>query len=136
MGGNSLKRKGGKGYEKLVLWQNAYRLRKTIYEITARFPRAELRRVSQMRDAARSVKQNVQEGYKRRSIAEYIQALTIAQGSLGELGGDLQDCFDDKLINKNEFLTLDELSGKTDFLFNRLIRALTQKKKNGTWVSL
>ena len=89
-----------------------------------------------MRDAARSVKQNIQEGYKRRSIAEYIQALTIAQGSLGELCGDLQDCFDDKLINKNEFLTLDELSGKTDFLFNRLIRALTQKKKNGTWMSL
>ena len=136
MGGNSLKRKGGKGYEKLVVWQNAYSLRKTIYEITGRFPRAELRRVSQMRDAARSVKQNVQEGYKRRSVAEYIQALTIAQGSLGELCGDLQDCFDDKLINEDEFQALDELSGKTDFLFNRLIRALAQKKKNGTLMSL
>lgn len=86
-----------------------------------------------MRDSARSIKQNIQEGYKRRSVGEYIQSLTISRGSLGELGGDIQDCFDDELITKNKFQSLDELAGKTDYLFGRLILSLIGKKKEGTW---
>ena len=44
------------GYKKLAVWKNAYELRKLIYKITVRFPKSEMRRVSQMRDAARSIK--------------------------------------------------------------------------------
>lgn len=84
-----------------------------------------------MRDAARSVKQNIQEGYKRASTKEYIQALSISQGSLGELVGDIQDCLDDDLITEEEFKKLDELCGKTDYLFNRLIESLRRKIKDG-----
>lgn len=39
---NLLKKKGGKGYEKLIVWQNAYKLRKLIYQTTARFPKSEM----------------------------------------------------------------------------------------------
>ena len=53
------------GYKKLVVWNNAKILRKGVYDITKRFPKSEMRRVSQMNDAARSVKQNIQEGYNR-----------------------------------------------------------------------
>ena len=87
-----------------------------------------MRRVSQMNDAARSTKQNIQEGYKRKSLGEYIHSLTIAQGSLGELMGDVDDCYDDGLINKTELDELEEIMGKTDYLFKRLIQALERKR--------
>ena len=116
------------GYKKLIVWQNAYKLRRLIYEITKRFPASELRRVSQMRDAARSVKQNIQEGYSR-TLGLYINYLEISKGSLKELSGDIEDCFDDGLIKEDEFKKLDELCGKTDYLFMRLIQSLRRKKQ-------
>jgi four helix bundle protein len=121
------------GYEKLIVWQNAYKLRRLVFETTKKFPKLEFRRVSHMRETARSVKQNIQEGYLRPTIGDYIRFLGISQSSLAELIGDIQDCFDDKLIIKEEFHKLDSLAGKTDYLLTRLIQALYRKKKKGTW---
>jgi len=119
----------GKGYMKLIVWKNACELRRIIYEITINFPKEELRRISQMRDSARSIKQNIQEGYKRTSIGIYIQHLSIAQGSLGELSGDVDDCFEDKILDKQEYKMIDSLIGRTDYLFMRLIQSLDIKRK-------
>jgi len=116
------------GYKKLIVWQNAYKLRSIIYEIKEQFSRAEMRRVSQMRDCSRSVKQNIQEGY-RKTLPSYINYLNISQGSLSELRGDIEDCFDDGLINRETFLKIDELSGKTEYLFKRLIQSLIRKRE-------
>jgi len=118
------------GYKKLIVWQNAYKLRRLIYETTKEFSKQEIRRVSQMRDSARSIKQNIQEGYMK-SLPSYINYLNIAQGSLLELRGDIEDCFDDRLIDKGTFLTINELAGKTEYLFKRLIQSLIRKRKNG-----
>lgn len=117
------------GYKKLVVWRNAHNLRKRIYDITQRFSYSEIRRKTQMNDAARSVKQNIQEGY-RQSLGKYINALkNISQASLSELHGDIEDCYEDKLITKKEFEELDELCGKTDYLFTRLIQSLETKQR-------
>ncbi len=118
------------GYKKLILWQNTYKLRRLIYETTKHFPKSELRRVSQMNDCARSIKQNIQEGYMK-TLAGYINHLNIAQGSLLELRGDIEDCSDDELIDKNTFLKIDELAGKTEYLFKRLIQSLVRKRDEG-----
>lgn len=115
------------GYQRLVVWRNAYILRCRIYEISVRFSRQEMKRVSQMRDAARSVKQNIQEGYARGSLKEYIQSLVVSRGSLAELEGDVQDCRDDGLITDAEFRELEELIGKTEYLFKRLLTALRRQ---------
>lgn len=125
------------GYEKLIVWQNSYKLRILIYNISSSFPKIEYRRITQMRDAARPVKQNIQEGYKRCSTLEYMRFLNIAQSSLAELKGDVRDCSDDGLIGQEEFRNLDSLICKTDYLFNRLIKALKQKveKKRTTPLS-
>jgi len=119
----------GKGYMKLIVWKNARELRRLIYDITKRFPLKEKKRVAQMQDSARSIKQNIQEGYKRTSIGEYIHHLSIAQGSLGELSGDIDDCFEDKLITKEEYETFNSLINKTDYLFMRLIQSLERKRR-------
>ena len=116
------------GFKKLIVWKNAYYLRRMVYEITRRFPKSEMRRVSQMRDAARSVKQNIQEGYGR-TLGLYINYLEISKGSLRELSGDIQDCFDDGLITKDEFKKTSEIIGRTDYLFMRLVQSLRRKQK-------
>lgn len=117
-----------KGFQKLIVWQNAYKLRRMIFEITKNFPKNEMRRVSQMNDAARSIKQNIQEGYGS-SLPQYINYLRIAKGSLSELIGDIRDCYDDGLIDVATYEKLDELAGKTDYLFMRLIQSLNKLKK-------
>ncbi len=129
---NSMGKEGkglmGKGYMNLIVWKNASELRKLVYEITDKFPNKEMRRVSQMRDSARSIKQNIQEGYKRNTIGDYIHHLSIAQGSLGELSGDVDDCLEDNLINISQYKRLDSLINRTDYLLMRLIQSLMKKK--------
>ena len=122
------KQYGEDGFRKLIVWKNAYELRKKIYEITKKFPRNEMRRISQMRDAARSVKQNIQEGYLK-STKEYIHSLEISRGSLAELLGDIDDCRDDLLIEISNFVELHSLCKRTGYLFHRLIQSLRRKTK-------
>jgi four helix bundle protein len=117
------------GYRKLILWQNVYELRKSVYLLTKSFSKLEIRRVSQMRDAARSAKQNIQEGYRHKSRKQYIHFLNIAHASLHELAGDVEDCFEDKLFTREQFEELASLVGRTDYLFRRTIDALNTEKK-------
>ena len=84
-----------------------------------------------MRDSARSVKQNIQEGYKRTSVGEYVHYLSIAQGSLGELSGDVDDCLEDGIVSKQDYETINSLVVRTDYLFMRLIQALAKKRTKG-----
>lgn len=79
------------------------------YEITEKFAKINLRLVSEMKDAARSAKQNIREGYKRGTIGEFIHGINISRGSLEELEGDVEDCFEDGLISKEEFNRLSNL---------------------------
>ena len=52
-------------YENLKFYQDICEIRRFIYKITERFNKTHLRLVSQMRDAARSAKQNIREGYRK-----------------------------------------------------------------------
>lgn len=113
-------------FKKLIVWKNAKELRILIYAITENFPKQEFKRVAQMRDAARSVKQNIQEGRKRGSELEFIRFLNIARASLAELNGDVDDCRDDFLISEEVFEQTHGLIRKTDFRFHRLIAAITK----------
>lgn len=54
-----------RAYENLKFYQNICEIRRLIYKITKRFQKSHLRLVSQMRDAARSAKQNIREGYSK-----------------------------------------------------------------------
>ena len=82
-------------YEDLKFYQDICEIRRLIYKITERFRKIDLRLVSQMREAARSAKQNIREGYKKGTIGEFIHSIKISQGSLEELSGDCEDCLED-----------------------------------------
>ena len=127
---------GPEGYKKLVVWRNARELRFRIYKISNEFPKSEVRRVSQMRDAARSVKQNIQEGYQRRSLGEYIHSLEISKASLGELQGDLEDCFEDRLITKDEIDILFKLCHSAIYLSTQYLKTMWRPENQAKWKTL
>ena len=75
-----------KSYEDLMVWQEAVRLVKQVYQATAPFPAEERYGLtSQMRRAAVSVPSNIAEGQARETRGEFIHFLGQARGSLAEL---------------------------------------------------
>jgi four helix bundle protein len=125
-----------KPYERLKFYQNICDIRRLIYKITQRFTGMHLRLASQMRDAARSAKQNIREGYRKGSIGEFIHSIKINQGSLEELSGDMEDCLEDGLINKDEFDKFNKLYCSADYMSTRYISSLYNIEKKGTWKTI
>ena len=74
-----------KSFRDLIVWQKAHELVLGVNELTKQFPKSEMFGLTaQLRSAAVSVPANIAEGYKRRSRADKIRILNIAQGSLEE----------------------------------------------------
>lgn len=122
-----------KPYEKLKFYQDICEIRRFVYKITERFRNTHLRLVSQMRDGARSAKQNIREGYRKGSIGEYIHSIKISQGSLEELSGDMEDCYEDGLVREHEFKKFTELYNSADYMSTRYLDAMYEIEKKGTW---
>ncbi|OGH76914.1 MAG: four helix bundle protein [Candidatus Magasanikbacteria bacterium RIFOXYC2_FULL_40_16] len=73
-------------FKELIVWQRSIELVKEIYRITNEFPREEMYGlVSQMRRSSISIPSNIAEGYKRKSLGDYVRFLNIADGSAAEL---------------------------------------------------
>ena len=124
-----------KAYEELKFYQNICEIRKIIFDLTEHFGGIHIRLVRQMRDAARSAKQNIIEGYQKDSAGEFGHAIKISRGSLGELEGDIDDCFEDDLIPRQPYEILKNLLGKTCYQIDRYLDSLYRMEKEGRWKS-
>ncbi len=90
-----------KGHHKLKIWNQSIQLVTKIYKLTESFPNHELYGLtSQIRKSAVSIPSNIAEGAARNSTKEYINFLSIAQGSCSELETQL-------IIGKNLRYELD-----------------------------
>ncbi len=126
-------RKKEQAYETLRFYQDICELRRLVYKVTERFRKTHMRLVSQMRDAARSAKQNIAEGYRKGTAGEFIRGIKISQGSLEELSGDVDDCREDKLITESEFKEFSRLLFSADYMSNRYLVSLYKMEREGTW---
>ncbi len=73
-------------FKDLEVWQQAMELAEAVYRITQPFPKEELFVLtSQARRAVVSIPSNIAEGSGRKSDSEFLQFLSIANGSLREL---------------------------------------------------
>jgi len=72
---------------RLEAWKEARVVVKSVYEISRRFPPEERYGLSaQIQRSAVSVPSNIAEGAARSGAREFAQSLSIARGSLSELG--------------------------------------------------
>lgn len=81
------------GYRELLVYKKAEELQKSCSELTHIFPRTKtlLALADQMDRSARSVKQNIVEGWKRNSSKEYYDFLGFSMGANAELEEDCDD---------------------------------------------
>ena len=113
-------------HHELLVWQEAIKLVKTIYEITSVFPKHEIYALaSQMRRAAVSVPSNIAEGAGRGSDREFMQYLNIARGSMSEL--ETQIIIGHKLGYITDIKILNEKMEKLFGLLGGLIKHLKDK---------
>ncbi len=125
-----IRKKKPEGYKDLLVYKRADELRSFVFKITDNFPLSERRRKEHMRDSARSVKQNIVEGWKRETTKQYIEFLSFSFGSLGELKEDSEDCYKDNIISKQIHDELIRCCGEIDYLMGRLKMALEKKIGN------
>ena len=98
-----------RGFKDLKVWQKAYDFALEIYKVSKDFPVEEKYGLtSQARRAAVSVTANIAEGYERQHRKEYIQFLSVAKGSLGEVETYLLFLRDLNYIHAQQFLGLEE----------------------------
>jgi four helix bundle protein len=115
-------------YRELLVWQKAMDLVVLVYHLTEVFPKREIYGLAaQLRRAGVSVPSNIAEGYGRGSRKEYVQFLSIAQGSLKEL--ETQIILSERLAyatiaQATRLLSEAEMVGK---MLGSLIRSLKAK---------
>src|SRR3989338_7825002 len=75
-----------KSHKDLTVWQKSMDLVELVYKITNKLPKSEVFGLSsQMQRASVAIPSNIAEGAKRGHKLEYIQFLSIANGSAAEL---------------------------------------------------
>jgi len=80
-----------KPHKRLLAWQKSIDLVVEIYELTKSFPRDEIYGLtSQVRRASVSVPSNISEGAAGRSVLQFRNFLSVAIGSLNEIGPQLE----------------------------------------------
>ena len=112
-------------FRDLIAWQKAYRLSRTVYELSGTFPADQrFSLVQQIQRAAISVPSNIAEGWGRGSRRDYVRFLGTARGSLYELQTQLWLAADLGYVDEaNEVF---ELLEEVERILNGLIRTLRQ----------
>ncbi|HRH92929.1 MAG TPA: four helix bundle protein [Candidatus Peribacteria bacterium] len=108
-------------YEKLIVWQEAYKLCLFVYRVTSEFPSYEkFGLANQARRSAVSVPLNIAEGNAKHSKPDQARFLDIAIGSLEELHCSLRISRDLEYMDNGQFERIDHSVQRTSFLLMRL----------------
>lgn len=108
--------------EQLEVWQEAHKLVLMVYQVTKNYPIEEqFSLVSQMRRAAKSITDNIDNGFKRPKIKEKNRFYNISEGSLEELKYFFILSKDLRYISSNDdLMTQSDLVGRLlyDFIIS------------------
>ncbi len=119
-------------FEDITAWQKARQLTQQIYAASnhAEFARDYPLR-DQIRRAALSIPSNIAEGFERDGDKEFLQFLSIAKGSCGEVRAHLYVALDQAYLTEDRFRQLTELAEETSRLLARFIHYLRDSSKRG-----
>ena len=134
MGEYTRRRNVNRGYMKLEVWNEAVGVFRWVYNLMEEIGVADFKLRSQIVNAAQSISSNIAEGYCRRSVREYLQFLSIALGSSGEL---LTRIIGLKTLGAISERSFDEFDARHYSIENKLIalkKSLQAKEREGTWI--
>jgi four helix bundle protein len=116
-------------YRNLEAWQKSMELAEACYRTTECFPKSErYGAASQLRRAAVSIPANIAEGHCRRSTNAYLNHLSIALGSHGELATLLELCVRVGLMNAQQSATVQPLADIVGRLVHGLYFAVERRR--------
>lgn len=119
-------------FEDVEAWKNARELTREVYRHSkaGQFSR-DFVLGDQIRRAAVSVMSNIAEGFERGGNRDFMQLLSIAKGSVGEIESQLYVAFDQVYIDESEFVSLKKLTDSTKRLIGGLISYLRESSMKG-----
>lgn len=116
------------GYKELLVWQKGIKLVKEIYRLTRDFPQDEKwGLVSQMRRASVSIPSNIAEGQARRTTRDFIQFISIAEGSVAEVDTQLIIAYELGYCDQATVDPIAEMLDELRRMLNALRRRLSEK---------
>lgn len=113
-----------KNYQDVIVWQKAMDSVVEVYRLTKKFHKGEFYGLTnQIRRAAISIPSNIAEGHTRNSRSEYLNFLSIAQGSRAEVETQMP------ISVRLGYLTSEETLPTLSLLneINRIISTIRQK---------
>lgn len=121
-----------KNFEDLDIWKEARSLTGKIYKLTREgsFAR-DFGLCSQIQRSSVSVMSNIAEGYERGGNQEFIQFLSIAKGSCGEVRCQLYIALDQRYIEAQEAEALMDQHKKLSIMIYKFMEYLKASKLKG-----
>ena len=121
-----------KRFEDIESWQLARRLTKEIYTVSKRngFEK-DFGLQNQIRRASVSILSNIAEGFERNGNKEFLQFLSVAKGSAGEVRAQLYVALDQEYIDQQTFDSLVTLTENISKKINGLMLYLRQTAQKG-----
>ena len=119
-------------FEDIEAWQNGRDLKRRVYEFSRSVEFAKdfaLR--EQIRRAVISVTANIAEGFERGGNKEFMQFLSTAKGSCGEVRDHLYTALDEKYITKQSFEEAYDSAVRVSRMISGFIAYLQQSELRG-----
>ena len=119
-------------FEDIEAWQKTRKLVQEIYAISGRgaFSK-DFNLRNQIRRASCSIMSNIAEGFERNGTKEFVQFLSIAKGSVGEVRSQLYVALDQNYITEEMFNRLYSLAEETGRMIGGLMNYLHKSKIKG-----
>lgn len=119
-------------FEDIKSWQRGRELTNNIYTATKKDDfSSDYELKNQIRGASVSIMSNIAEGFHRDGNDEFIQFLSQAKGSAGEIQAQLYVAFDQSYISEDEFDELYELTEEVIRLLSGFMKYLEDSNRDG-----
>ena len=122
-----------KSFEEINAWQKARDLTKHVYQVSGegQFAR-DFGLRDQMRRACVSIMSNIAEGYERSGTKEFVQFLSVAKGSVGEVRSQLYVALDQMYISEETFGQLSNEAVEISRMLSGLMKYLRKAGMKGS----